>query len=146
MGADTVDEAELGLSALNTCIDLLDKFYKTQQKNTVDLSLAQAPADDAPGAGFEIGQAYTGAQSEAGGILGMLDIMKSDFERTISETQKAEAQAEQDHLEFMTQTGKSLAEKEEAKSQATDFLNTVQGEYSSAQDSLTLESDTLQGP
>merc|ERR1719198_2465174 len=84
----TVDEAQAGLDALNMCMDILDKFYKEMKKETVDLSLAQkqSPTEDAPDAGFKIGEAYTGAQSEAGGIMGMLEVMKSDFERTISET------------------------------------------------------------
>merc|ERR1719215_230734 len=45
----------------------------------------------------------------------MLEVMKSDFLRTVSETESAEKQAEEDHVEFMTQTGKSLAEKETSK-------------------------------
>merc|ERR1719409_302386 len=81
----TVDEATAGLDAINMAIDILDKFYKTAAKSKVDLSLAQQP--DAPSAGFEIGEAYTGAGGESGGILGMMDVIKSDFERTISETQ-----------------------------------------------------------
>jgi len=114
----TIEEAQEGLQALNMCIDLLDKFYKTMKKETVDLSLAQAsPAGDAPDAGFDVGEAYTGAQSESGGILAMLDVMKSDFVRTVQETERAEAEAEQDHLEFMTQSGMSLKQKEEAESQ-----------------------------
>ena len=40
-------------------------------------------ADDAPDAGFKIGEAYTGAQGASEGIIGLLDVMKSDFERTI---------------------------------------------------------------
>ena len=47
-----------------------------------------------------------------------MEVIQSDFERTISETKKAEAQAEKEHLEFMTETGKSLAEKNVAKKEA----------------------------
>jgi len=110
----TIRQADSGLSALNMVIELLDKFYKTLKKSKVDLSLAQGPIDDAPDAGFEGGEAYTGAQAAAGGILGMLDVMKSDFERTISQTEKEEEDSAKDHMEFMTQSGISLAEKEEA--------------------------------
>merc|ERR1719282_494588 len=140
----TVDEAEQGLTALNMCIDLLDKFYKTIKKETVDLSMAQqSPEEDAPDAGFDNGEAYTGAQSESGGILGMLDVMKSDFTRTITDTEKAEKQAQQDHLEFMTETGKSLAEKEEAEKQKTDQKDDTVSKLDEADDNLQEQTGIL---
>jgi len=141
---ETIKEAEQGLSALNMCIDLLDKFYKTMSKNTVDLSLAQAkPSDDAPDAGFENGQAYQGAQAESGGILGMLDVMKSDFVRTMQETQQAEMQAEQDHLEFMTQSGKSKKEKEEAHAQKDSQKTDRETKLGEASDNLDAQTNAV---
>jgi len=115
----TVLEAEAGLEALNMAIDILDKFYKTAAKATVDLGLVQGPADDAPDAGFDNGEAYTGAGGAAGGILGMLDVIKSDFERTISETKKAEDKGAAEYRDFMTASGISLAEKTMAKEEKT---------------------------
>merc|ERR1719217_2013954 len=109
--ANTVQEAKAGLAAVKMAIDILDKFYKTAAKENVDLSLAQGPLDDAPDAGFDNGEAYKGAGGESGGIIGMMEVIQSDFQRTISETKKAEAAAEAEHLAFMTETGKSLAEK-----------------------------------
>merc|ERR1719401_1583204 len=110
--ANTVAEAKAGLAAVNMAIDILDKFYKTSAKAKVDLSLAQkGPLDDAPDAGFDNGEAYQGAGAESGGIIGMMEVIQSDFERTITETKKAEALAAKNHLEFMTETSKSLAEK-----------------------------------
>jgi len=133
------------LSALNMCIDVLDKFYKTIKKEEVDLSLAQGPFDDAPDAGFDNGEAYTGAQGEAGGILGMLDVMKSDFERTISETEIAEEKAQQDHLAFMTQSGKSLAEKVEAESQKKAQKSDTEGKLSDADDEFHNQGKIMRG-
>merc|ERR1719420_2492054 len=105
-------EAEAGLEAVEEAIDILDKFYKTKAKEEVNLTFVQrGPADDAPSLGFKSGEAYKGAGAESGGIIGMMEVIKSDFERTISETKKAEAAAEKEHLEFMTETSKSLAEK-----------------------------------
>merc|ERR1719450_102090 len=108
----TVLEAEAGLGAVKMAIDILDKFYKTNAKNTVDLSLAQGPADDAPDAGFDNGEACKGAGGEAGGIVGMMEVIQSDFERTISETKKAEKASQDEYDEFTTETSKSLAEKD----------------------------------
>mmetsp|Transcript_26436 Transcript_26436/g.75677 ORF Transcript_26436/g.75677 Transcript_26436/m.75677 type:complete len:753 (-) Transcript_26436:48-2306(-) len=141
----TVEEAQEGLDALNMCIDLLDKFYKTMAKETVDLSLAQkGPADDAPDAGFDNGEAYIAGQSESGGILAMLDVMKTDFTRTIEETQKAEEQAEQDHLEFMTQSGMSLAKKEEAEKAKKEQKDDTEEQLGTAEDNLHSQSNILQ--
>merc|ERR1719183_565861 len=120
--AVTVEEAEAGLEAVTQAIDILDKFYKTTAKETV-FQQQGGPADDAPDAGFANGEANTGSQGAATGIIGMMDVIKSDFERTISVTEKTEAQAEKDHLKFMTETGISLAEKTTAHTQKTTELD-----------------------
>merc|ERR1719473_262296 len=142
--ANTVSEAKAGLEAVNMAIDVLDKYYKTNAKNKVDLSLVQrGPLDDAPDAGFDNGEAYTGAGGEAGGILGMLDVIKSDFERTISMTEKAEAEAAADNLEFMTKSGMSLAEKTMAEKQKTTQNEDAKDKISVANDGLDSQSSTL---
>jgi len=142
--AATVAEAQAGLSAIEQAIDIISKFYKSAKKETVDLSLAQGPADDAPDAGFEIGEAYTGAQSTSGGIIGMMEVMKSDFERTISETEAAEAQAEEDHLEFMTETGKSLAEKKQAVEERSSQKDDASEKLEKADDNLDEQTKILE--
>merc|ERR1719352_1609810 len=102
----------------------------------------QGPKDDAPET-FKTGDAYKGAQSDSTGIIGMMEVMQSDFQRTIAETKKAEADAEQAHLEFMTATGKSLAEKEEAESQKTEYKDNAVDELSSAEEDLNSQTDIL---
>jgi len=143
---ETIKEAQEGLTALESAIDVLSKFYKTMAKETVDLTLAQkkGPAEDAPDAGFKIGEAYKGGQSESVGILAMLDVMKSDFARTISETQEAEAQAEQDHLVFMTETGKSLAQKQTSESERITQKDDAEEKLGQADDSLQSQTVILQ--
>jgi len=144
--AETVQEAQAGMSALDTAMTIVDRFYKTTAKEAVDLSLAQrrGPFDDAPDAGFANGEAYTGAQGEAGGILGMMEVMKSDFARTISETEAAEAQAQEDHLEFLTETGKSLAQKNMASSERTAQKSSAEDKLQTADDDLEAETGKLQ--
>merc|ERR1719482_2215080 len=114
--AATVEEAQAGLEAIDMALDIITKFYKTAAKNTV---LTQAPIDDAPDTGFKAGEAYTGAQGAATGVIGMMEVIKSDFERTISETEKAEKIAAKEHMDFMTATGMDLAEKTTAHDQKT---------------------------
>merc|ERR1719225_1419181 len=142
--AATVAEAQAGLSAIEQAIDIISKFYKSAKKEKVDLSLAQGPADDAPDAGFDNGEAYTVAQSESGGIIGMMEVMKSDFERTISETEAAEAQAEEEHLQFMTETGKSLAEKKVASEERTAQKDDASEKLEKASDNLDAQTKILE--
>lgn len=141
--ANTVDEAKAGLGAVKMAIGILDKFYKTAGKGKVDLSLAQGPADDAPKTSFETGEAYQGAGAESGGIIGMMEVIQSDFERTISETNKAESQAEKEHLAFMTESGMSLAEKDTATKEKTRLQNDTDENFEDADGSLTTQVDIL---
>merc|ERR1719428_376441 len=117
----TIKEAEEGVEAVSMAIDILSKFYKTAAKAKVE-ELLQGPMDDAPDAGFESGEAYKGKGAESGGILGMLDVILSDFKRTIRETTKAEAIAQQEFLEFERETKISLTEKNTARDAKQEHL------------------------
>jgi len=140
----TVMEAKAGLEAVNQAIDILDKFYKTAAKEQVDLGLVQkGPMDDAPDAGFDEGEAYTGAGGESGGILGMLDVIKGDFERTVSATGKAEATAETEYQAFMTESSKSLAEKKMAEEQKNKQKDDAEEEYESAEEDIAAQTSLL---
>lgn len=141
----TVTEANAGLDALEKALDIVDKFYKTVSKEKVDLELIQnrGPLDDMPDAGFDAGEAYKGAQGESGGILGMLDVIKSDFVRTISETEDAEKEAKSDHFDFLTETAKSLAKKTMAEDQKTKQKDVATQELDEDNDSLGSQSKLL---
>merc|ERR1719478_1664938 len=110
---ETIKTASEGLKAIEMAMDILTKFYKTAAKATV---LAQGPMDDAPDSGFKSGEAYTGGQGASTGIIGMMEVIKSDFERTIKVTDKAETNAAKDFLEFETDSKSSLAVKTNTKS------------------------------
>merc|ERR1719171_1611129 len=105
--------------------------------------LVQGPADDMPDSGFKSGEAYTGAQAEAGGVIGMLEVIESDFVRTIKETKKAEEVAEKEHLEFMTETGKSLAEKNVAKTEKTRLKDETDNNFNDAEDEMSSQTKIL---
>eukprot|EP00928_Gymnodinium_smaydae_P039284 TRINITY_DN2685_c0_g3_i1.p1 TRINITY_DN2685_c0_g3~~TRINITY_DN2685_c0_g3_i1.p1 ORF type:complete len:755 (-),score=204.24 TRINITY_DN2685_c0_g3_i1:65-2329(-) len=142
--AATTSEAQEGLEAVLSAIRVLSEFYKTVAKEEVKLSLAQrGPAEDAPSAGFDNGEAYKGSQGEAGGIIGMMEVIQSDFERTISETAKEEAKAVQAHLEFMTETGKSLEAKKVANAEQLKQKDTAEEQLEAASDSLQSNTGTL---
>merc|ERR1719440_2469369 len=114
--AATVSEAEEGQAAVEQAIDVLDHFYKTAAKATVFVQTRATSSgvdDDLPNTSFE--GANTGSQGAATGILGMLDVIKSDFIRTIKETEKAEKEAETEFIEFERTTKVSLSTKTSTK-------------------------------
>merc|ERR1719353_2678508 len=119
---DTLDKAKAGLAATKDAYDVLSAFYKKAAKGKV--SLLQASPVDADAPAVHSG-AYKGGQQKAGGILAMLDVIISDFERTIKVTTKAEKASHREFVEFEKTSKTSIASKETGKSQAESDLKTT---------------------
>jgi len=93
----TILTATDGLKAVSNAIYILQAFYKEAAKATVLTQVVASPVDeDTAGVGFE--GAYRGKQAASKGIIGLLEVIKSDFDRTIRMTNKAEDEA---HAEFV---------------------------------------------
>merc|ERR1719388_586943 len=116
---DTLDKAKAGLAATKDAYDVLQAFYKKGAKGKV--SLIQASPVDADSPASPSG-AYKGGQQKAGGILAMLDVIISDFERT-SKT--------------------SIASKETGKSQAESDLKSTDSKIAESMDDLEKHQDML---
>merc|ERR1719473_1942814 len=114
--AATVSEAQEGQEAVQQALDVLDHFYKTAAKAFVQVRATthKGVDDDLPDTGFS--GANQGSQGAATGILGMLEVIRSDFVRTIKETEKAEKEAETEFIEFERTTKVSISTKETGKS------------------------------
>merc|ERR1719169_10091 len=137
----TVTEAEEGQAAVEQAIDVLDKFYKTAAKAENPSLLEEKQVPDMPDAGFS--GANKGSQSASTGILGMLDVIKSDFVRTIKETEKAEKAAAKEFMEFETTTKVSLGTKKVAKSAKDGELTEVNASIDEDNTSLVDEQSLL---
>merc|ERR1719463_981974 len=83
--AATVSEAEEGQAAVQQALDVLDHFYKTAAKAEVFVQVGASTHkgvdDDLPDTGFS--GANKGSQGAATGIIGMLEVIRGDFVRTI---------------------------------------------------------------
>merc|ERR1719271_1899127 len=124
------------MTAVEQAIKVLDEFYKTAAKATV---LVQGVEDDIPDAGFS--GSYKGKQAESGGIIGMLEVIQSDFDRTIKETEAAEKKAQQEFIEFERTTKTSLAQKTVAKETKEDELANLKTAHSDNMDDLMATQD-----
>lgn len=119
---NTLVDATAGLEALNGALNVLEKFYNNPagfvQTRYESFKVAGSGADRktvadlAPGT-FEA--AYEGKQQESQGVLGMLNVTKSDFERTISSMEEAEETAESEFQGFNTTTETDIDEKKSSK-------------------------------
>merc|ERR1719316_689802 len=131
---DTISKAEAGLAATKDAYEVLEEFYKKAAKATAELvqkkragrkttllQLKASPIDeDAPEE--SMGGAYKGNQQKAGGILAMLDVIISDFERTIKTTTADEKQAIAEFASFSKTTKTSIASKTSQKTNSESML------------------------
>jgi len=89
----TVKDAGEAQTAVAQALTVLKEFYAKAGEAT---ALVQQPAPeifDSP---------YRGMQAENGGVIGMLEVIESDFARLEADTTAAEASAQKEYDNFMT--------------------------------------------
>merc|ERR1719161_3240966 len=120
----TVKDSTECLAAIKEAIAILKEFYKNAAKNTVLVQLAASPIDEegGVGAGGQAQGAYKGKQTAAEGIIGMLEVIKSDFERSIKQTSEMDAEAHKAFVLFDRQSKGSISTKDTTKTQAEGDL------------------------
>mmetsp|Transcript_24566 Transcript_24566/g.62622 ORF Transcript_24566/g.62622 Transcript_24566/m.62622 type:complete len:660 (+) Transcript_24566:47-2026(+) len=102
---DTIADSAAGADAVKRAIVVLKEFYSSQA--AAFLQQKQVPEM----------AAYKGMQSSKGGIVGMLEVIESDFLRFQAETEAAEKAAATEYAEFMeiSQVSKKQKHEEEFK-------------------------------
>jgi len=119
--ANTITDATDGQKAVEDAIAIISQFYgtaanKVKSQKDFEQFLQQGPvADNLPDAGFD--EEYGANQDDSVGVVGMLEVIQSDFVRTIDTTKATEKQQAGDFLEFSTVTESSIAEKKSSISQ-----------------------------
>ena len=92
---ETITDSQEAQTAVAQALTVLKEFYAKAAEATA--LLRQQP--EAP----EIfDKEYKGMQSESGGVVGMPEVIESDFARLEADTKAAEASAQKEHDEFMT--------------------------------------------
>jgi len=135
----TVREAEDGVAAIQQALDILSHFYGEAAQAFVET--AQSPDEEMPDAGFSGN--YTGAQGSNTGIIGMMDVIKSDFERTISETKQSEEAQKAEFVDFERATQVSINTKDTGLTHATEEHTEVVDAISTAMENLITQSQLL---
>jgi len=95
----TIADAQAAQTAVASALGILNEFYTKAAEAT---SLAQTSAK-VKAAQPEIfsDKPYTGMTGESGGVLGMIEVIESDFARLEAETTASESEAAKQYEEFM---------------------------------------------
>jgi len=105
---ETIADAKAASTAVSQAVAVLKEFYAKAAEATA-LVQAKGPADDAP---ETFSSSYKGNQDQAGGVMGMLEVIQSDFARLESETTAAEAEAEDVYSKYSADSATNKAVKE----------------------------------
>jgi len=96
---ETISDAKAAQTAVAQALEVLKEFYAKAAEAT---SFTQQPEIfDAP---------YKGQQSGNGGVVGMLEVIQSDFARLEAETKAAEEAGQKEYNEFMTDSKTNRAQ------------------------------------
>jgi len=106
----TIADAQAGQKAVARALQVLRDFYgQASSATSFAQGTAKGPADDAPAT---FGTAYQGQQASTTGVIGLIEVIESDFARLESETQASEDQAEEDFKRFSNDSAEDKAVKE----------------------------------
>merc|ERR1719160_827296 len=104
---EIVEDSQKAQSAVTAALGVLKDFYAKAAQATALIQTKQ-PEIDAP-ATFE--GSYTGMGDSTGGVVGLLEVIGSDFARLEAETNTAEDEASKKHDRFMAESKKDKAVK-----------------------------------
>merc|ERR1719428_1620626 len=102
---ETVADAQEAQTAGSQALTVLKEFYRKAATATAFVQVKDEPAKNP----FQ--EAYTGQQGENTGVVGMLEVIGSDFARLESETEAAEDQAAKEFERFSVASAKDKSVK-----------------------------------
>merc|ERR1719475_28286 len=100
----TVKDAQAVQTAVAQALTVLKEFYAKAAEAT-------AFVQQQPEAPEIFDEPYKGMQGESGGVVGMLEVIQSDFARLEAETTAAEAEAQKEYDQFMDDSAVDKAQK-----------------------------------
>jgi len=109
----TITDARTAISAVQKATKVLKDFYTKAAGSTALMQFAgKGPADDAPET-FDAPFKGNSGNDGQGGILSMIEVILSDFQRLFAETEEAEALAKHEYKVYMTESVADRESKEE---------------------------------
>jgi len=100
---ETISDSQEAQTAVAQALTVLKEFYAKAAEATAFVQKKAEPEI------FD--SAYKGMGGESGGVVGMLEVIESDFARLESDTKASEATSQKEYDEFMTDSKVDKAEK-----------------------------------
>jgi chromosome segregation ATPase len=126
---ETISDAQEAQTAVAQAVSVLKEFYEKAAEATSLIQKQEPEIFDAP---------YTGMQSENGGIVGMLEVIQSDFARLETDTKASEDEAQRVFDQFSSESAVNRA----ANSKDVEHKSTKRTNQESA---LTAKKADLEG-
>jgi len=127
---DTISDSEAAQTAVAQALTVLKEFYAKAAEATAFVQQKAEPEI------FD--KAYTGMGGESGGVVGMLEVIESDFARLESDTKAAEATSQSEYDTFMTDS------KVDKSAKSTDIEHKTAKKQDESQ-ALTVKREDLEG-
>merc|ERR1711981_1547655 len=100
---ETISDSQEAQTAVAQALTVLKEFYAKAAEATAFVQQKAEPEI------FD--KAYTGMGGESGGVVGMLEVIESDFARLEADTSSAEEAAQTEYDEFMTDSTNDKTQK-----------------------------------
>jgi len=136
----TIKDSKDAQTAVSRAVLVLKEFYATASEATAftqkSFKATAAPAvfDDTP---------FKGMGGESGGVIGMLEVIQSDFARLESDTTAAEVSQSQAHNKFMTESAVAKAQKQSDISHKSTQRQRFEQQLADRQNDLVAEEKEL---
>merc|ERR1719293_538506 len=134
----TIQEAKEAQAAVQHAMEVVKAYYAKSAEATAFAQ--QTPAEDAP---ETFSKPYKGMLPEGGNVVDFLEVILTDFVRLDSETTTAEASEKAAYDEFMFQSRKSVAMKENDTKHKSEQKANKEAALAQAQEDLATTKDQL---
>jgi hypothetical protein len=135
----TIKDGKEGLEAVTEAIEILKEFYATAAKASL-LQKASPVEEDDPGAPTG---SYKGNQDASTGIIGLLEVIQGDFDRTVRVTTADEKSALEKFVDFDRTSKVSIAAKERGKELSEQELEQTKNALEQTTSDLTAAQEML---
>jgi len=125
----TIADAKAAAAATAKALSVLKSFYEKAATATAMVQVPGAPAS--------FSKPYTGMGGSSTGVVGMLEVIQSDFVRLDSETTAAEEEASEAYKQFMADSVEDKQVKDEDRKQKSMTKQKKDFDLNSAKEDLT---------